>query len=129
MAELDIQKQIQYWRNGAQEAFDAAQDLVNRDHRILFGLFFVHLALEKALKAHVCLTTRQMPPRIHNLNRLMELAQLPVDDEVLTTASAMNEFNLEGRYPENWMTPPTLAEAQDYLEQSKKVFEWLMSRL
>lgn len=53
MPEFDIQKQVIYWRDGAIEAFDAAQDMILRDKRILFGLFFVHLGLEKILKAHI----------------------------------------------------------------------------
>jgi HEPN domain-containing protein len=129
MAELDIQKQLAYWRDGAVEAFGAAQDMILRDQRVLFGLFFVHLTLEKALKAYICRQTGQLPPRIHNLIRLAEIAGLNLDEEQIKIMAAVNEFNLEGRYPETWMPPPTLDEAKEYLMRSKKVFEWLNNLL
>jgi len=56
------------------EAWEAAVDLINENHRIQFGLFFVHLALEKVVKAHVWRAKQKMPPHIHNLIRLAELA-------------------------------------------------------
>ena len=45
---IDIQKQIDYWRNGAIEDWNVAEDLVSRN-KTRHGLFFVHLALEKLL--------------------------------------------------------------------------------
>ena len=129
MGDFDIQKQVIYWRDGATEAFDAAQDMILRDKRVLFGLFFVHLGLEKILKARICRHTKQFPPRIHNLIRLAEIAEIKIDDEQIRILSLLNEFNLEGRYPENWAEPPTLEQAKMYLERSRKVFEWLTNQL
>jgi len=43
-----------------------AQVLVNQG-KILQGLFFAHLVLEKALKPHVCMLTQDLAPKIHNL--------------------------------------------------------------
>jgi len=40
--------------------------------RFRHGLFFIHLALEKILKAHVCRNTVDIAPPIHNLARLAE---------------------------------------------------------
>jgi len=72
---IDINKQINFWRSGGEEDLAVARDLVNRN-RIRHGLFFAHLALEKALKAHVCRVTQDIAPRLHNLVRLAELAEL-----------------------------------------------------
>ena len=69
MSNLDIQKQISHWKNGAIEDWAAARSLL-KDKKIRHGLFFAHLALEKLLKAHVCRDTQDLAPRIHNLNRL-----------------------------------------------------------
>ncbi len=63
---LDVEKQIEHWRKSADEAWETAVDLINRDHRIQFGLFFVHLALEKILKAYIWKVKRTMPPHIHS---------------------------------------------------------------
>jgi len=50
---FDIDQQIAHWRAGAQEDWGVAVELVER-RRIRHGLFFAQLAIEKALKAHVC---------------------------------------------------------------------------
>jgi len=61
---MDVQRQIAYWRDSAREDLEAAQGtLENRHWR--HGLFWTHLALEKALKAHVVKATEQHPPKIH----------------------------------------------------------------
>jgi HEPN domain-containing protein len=48
---INIQKQIDYWISGAEDDIVTA-DLLIREMRILHGLFFCHLVIEKALKAH-----------------------------------------------------------------------------
>lgn len=72
---LDSGKQVDYWRQGADEDWEVAVKLVT-DGKSRHGLFFAHLALEKMLKALVCRHTRDVPPRIHNLTRPSELAGL-----------------------------------------------------
>jgi HEPN domain-containing protein len=121
---IDIDKQIAYWLNSAREDWDAAQELV-RSGRARHGLFFAHLALEKALKAQVCRHTRDLAPRIHNLVRLAELAGLPITPERIDVLAEMNAFNLEGRYPDSLAPTPTPHEARAYLDRAEEVFQWL----
>jgi len=77
---MDVIKQIEYWRTGAEEDFAAAQSLLEKGH-LRHALFFAHLALEKMLKALVTQRTREVPPRIHNLLRLASLAGLEIRSE------------------------------------------------
>jgi HEPN domain-containing protein len=123
---IDIGKQIAYWLNSAREDWDAAQELVSR-RRVRHGLFFAHLALEKALKAQVCRHTRDLAPRIHNLVRLAELAELQMTSERIDVLAEMNAFNLEGRYPDALAPTPTPREARAYLDRADEVFQWLMN--
>ena len=124
---IDIGKQVEFWRTGAKEDFAVAQELVGRE-RIRHGLFFLHLSLEKALKAHVCRATWDLAPRIHNLVRLAELAEIRFSQEQTDTLAEMNEFNIQGRYPGSLSPAPTPAEAQAYLTQAEGIFQWLNSR-
>ncbi len=91
---IDIDKQISFWRNGAEEDLAVARDLVNRN-RIRHGLFFAHLALEKALKAHICRVTQDIAPRLHNLVRLVELAKLDIKPAHVDILAEMNSFNID----------------------------------
>jgi len=125
---IDIDKQIAFWRNSAEEDLAVAHDLVGRN-RIRHGLFFAHLALEKALKAHVCRVTQDIAPRLHNLVRLAELAELDLRPAQMDTLAEMNSFNIEGRYPDTLSTPPSQEEAENYMAQADEVFQWLIELL
>jgi len=124
---MDIEAQVAYWRNGAAEDWEVGAKLV-REGRTRHGLFFLHLALEKALKALASLHTQQPAPRNHNLNRLAELAGLALDDRLIDTLADMNQFQIAGRYPELLTAPPSAGEAQAFLAEAQEAFRWLMNR-
>ena len=125
---LDIKKQISYWKESAAEDWAVAQQLLESG-RTRHGLFFAHLALEKMLKALICKNTGDLAPRIHNLNRLIDLAGVvsnPVQTDIL---AEMNAFHIEGRYPETLTKPPTGEEAIRYMKRAEEVFRWLTNLL
>jgi len=125
---VDIKKQISYWKESAEEDWAVAQQLLESG-RTRHGLFFAHLALEKMLKALVCKNTGDLAPRIHNLNRLIDLAGVvssPVQTDIL---AEMNAFHIEGRYPETLTKPPTREEAVRYTKRAEEVFRWLTKLL
>lgn len=125
---ININKQITYWRNGAVEDWEVAKELVNNG-RGRHGLFFAHLAIEKLIKAHVCQHTQDLAPQIHNLVRLAEIAKLSLNQDQIDIIAEMNAFNIEGRYPDSSVSSLSQAEAQDYLNRTEKVYQWLMSQL
>lgn len=71
---INIQKQIDYWINGAEDDILTAEILISRN-RLLHGLFFCHLVIEKAIKAHIVKSTKEIAPRSHNLILLSEKAK------------------------------------------------------
>lgn len=99
---IDIEKQVIYWRDGAREDWEMADDLVERG-KTHYGLFFAHLAIEKALKGHICRVTLRLAPKIHDLKRLADLARLGLSEERIRILGRINAFNLEGRYPDSLM--------------------------
>jgi len=125
---INVKKQVSYWKTGAQEDRDVAKELLERD-RIRHGLFFAHLALEKAIKAHVCRNKKDLAPRIHNLLRLIQLTGLNSNSDQLEILAEMNAFNIESRYPESFTPPPTSEEADKYFRRANEVFQWLINQL
>ena len=123
---VDIAKHIEYWKQSAGEDFVVAGELVEKS-RYRHGLFFMHLALEKLLKANVCKSTNALAPKIHNLARLAELAQLQIPEEMFKSMAKLNEFNLEGRYP--IIAPLSDSETRAYMAKAVETFEWLMKQL
>ncbi len=59
---MDISNQLSYWIEGATSDLETAEPLIN-NKRLLHGLFFCHLAIEKVLKAWVVKTTLDLPPK------------------------------------------------------------------
>lgn len=124
---VNIDKQITFWRDSALEDWDVARQLVDTG-RTRHGLFFVHLALEKILKAIVCKQTQDLAPRLHNLIRLSELADLSLDMDKLAILAEMNAFHIEGRYPETLMAPPSKEDTLICVNKAEEVFQWLMNQ-
>jgi HEPN domain-containing protein len=125
---LDFDKHIAYWRDGAVDDWESAEVLVARG-KIRQGLFFAHLALEKALKAHVVKATGEIPPRTHSLRHLSELGQAAPDDEQLSTLLVANEFNIAGRYPESWAALPAADAVGSLMSRMHGVLQWLLGTL
>lgn len=125
---IDIHKQVVYWRDSGGEDWQVAKELVEV-RRFRHGLFFAQLALEKLLKALVCLHTQDIAPRIHNLVRLAEIAELEISPQRLDILAEMNMFNIEGRYPDSALPVLSQEEAITYLKNAEEIFGWLISQL
>ena len=110
------------------EDWEVARELVQHG-RTRHRLFFAHLTLEKLLKAAVVRRTNEFAPRIHNLVRLAQLAQLEITDARLDTLAEMNAYNIEGRYPESLTAPPSRAEAKEQMKRAEEIRSWLMNLL
>ena len=124
---INIEKQITFWKDSAHEDWDVARQPIDSAWT-RHGLFFVHLALEKMLKAIVCRHTQDLAPRIHNLTRLAEIAGLSPDANQRALLAEINAFHIEGRYPETLMPPPAKEEALNYMYRAEEVFQWLKNQ-
>lgn len=125
---MDILKQIEYWIKTAEEDLVTAGLLIHNE-RFLHGLFFCHLCIEKAIKAHVVKQTNQIPPKLHNLSFLLSKTNLSLTADYKELTAILMTYLLEGRYPENYPQIPSEAEAKDYLARTKNLFTWLKSKL
>ena len=63
---MNIDKQVAYWLDGAKEDWEVSSKLLDMDN-IRHGLFFLHLTIEKTLKAVYTKRLAQVPPKLHNL--------------------------------------------------------------
>jgi len=125
---VNVEKQVNQLRDGALEAWKDAEYLL-QGKRIWLGLFALHLAIEKALKAHVVKATRDIPPFIHNLPKLAEVANLDLSEKQKNLLAALNPYNIRGRYQESLSTPPPISEAKVMMKQAKELFGWLIKSL
>ena len=94
------QEHIDYWKFTAGKDWDALLNMYQSKDYVQ-ALFFSHLVLEKLCKAHwVKDNVENIPPKTHNLLVLLESTKLSFTDEDTVFFRAMNQFQLEGRYPD-----------------------------
>jgi HEPN domain-containing protein len=125
---MDIQKQIEYWRKSSEEDFAAAQSLLEKGH-FRHSLFFAHLSIEKMLKAHVVKQTKEMPPKIHDLVRLSQIAELNLEKEKKDYLREFMAYLLEGRYPDSQQIPMNKHFVKSELAGAKEMLKWLKTKL
>jgi HEPN domain-containing protein len=126
---MDVQKQIDYWRDGSEDNLAGARVPVENGH-FEFGLFAAHLALEKMLKAHVTKATNQLPPKIHNLARLGAMAGLAFPPERKRFLNRFDIYQIEGRYPDDIrITRLGRKDAEQLLAAAEEMITWLIAQL
>jgi HEPN domain-containing protein len=120
-----------YWKTEAEEAFSVAQHLMEKED-YSYALFFGHLAVEKLLKALYAQVRNDHAPPTHNLQRLANACELPLDEARTEVLLAITEFNLEARYPDlkrTFRLRCTRDYAQMQMAQVEETLAWLQSRL
>ncbi len=125
---IDIQKQIDYWIDGAEDDIVTAELLI-REKRNLHGLFFCHLVIEKDLKAHFVKVAGEVAPRSQNLNYLSEKAGIELGDEALIFIGILMKYQLQGRYPDYSPVIPEQLMVNEYFNKTKDLLKWLKVKL
>ena len=125
---IDIQKQIAYWIDGAEDDLITAGLLI-QEKRTLHGLFFCHLVIEKAIKAHYVKVVGEVAPRSHNLIYLSEKAELIYDDDTQIFLGILMKYQLQGRYPDYSPIIPDQYRIDEYFNKTKDLLKWLKMKL
>ncbi len=90
---------VRQWAERAQYDLDTA-DAMYEAERHVYVLFCCQQAIEKAIKAVIVKKTGEMPPRIHNLLRLAEVAGIESDQEQTHLLTRLSGYYIQSRYPE-----------------------------
>jgi len=124
---MNIQRQIDYWVNGSKEDLISAELLIS-NNRVLHGLFWCHLTIEKIIKAHVVRCTVQVPPRSHNLIWLLDKTDIILSQDQEKLIGELMVYQLEGRYPDRFPKPPLKSEALRLYNSTKDLHTCLMNK-
>lgn len=128
---LSINDQGEYWRHAAQKDSETIKVLFD-GKRYSDALFFGHIILEKILKALVVLETRKEAPKIHNLARLVDLANLDLTQDDKDYLSVVNDFNIRARYDDyknTFYKICTKGYVADNLAKIDKIYKMLCRKL
>lgn len=125
---MAIEKQVAYWAESSKDDWRVARQLLD-SKEVLHGMFFVHLTLEKVLKANVCKFTKDYAPRSHDLLTLAKRAAISLTLGQIDLLSEINTYNIRGRYPDTISPKPTLKDAREVLSEAETLYEWLINKL
>jgi HEPN domain-containing protein len=129
---MTIKEHINHWLDSAEYDLETAESLLQAG-RYVWCLYIGHLVLEKALKAiFVQYSNNQVPPKIHNLTKLARLSNLNLTKEQIDFLEDVNDFQIEGRYPEYKNEMYKIATKQYSEENFKKIkeyYKWFKSQL
>lgn len=125
---MDIQKQIDYWRDGSEADLKFARGVVQSGN-FRYGMFFAHPAVEKMLKAHVVRKTGEIPPKSHKLSRLAQLAGLSLTRDRLNFLVMFQIYLIEGRYPDSPLVPLDPQMVNNDFVAAEEMIQWLKNQL
>jgi HEPN domain-containing protein len=91
---------IKYWIETAEYDWKIVLKLFDsKDY--LYSLFFSHLTIEKLSKAiWVKFSSENYPPKTHNILFVLEKVNYVLSEEQKDILITLNNFQLEGRYPD-----------------------------
>jgi len=124
----DVSRQ---WAERSRYDLDTA-DAMFKAGRHLYVLFCCQQAVEKALKAVIVRRTGELPPRIHNLPRLAEVAEIESGPERVRFLGELSGYYIQSRYPEEIKAAGsaiTQELAREVLGKTKEIAEWVLSIL
>jgi len=98
------------------------------DKSILHGAFFLHLVIEKALKANICKQTKDYPPKSTDLLALAKTASASLTDEQEDLFSKLNAYHLKTFYPNESDDTVFQKDAKEIFDETKVLYDWLIKR-
>ena len=122
---INVDKQIEYWQNTSAEDIETAEILIDKK-KYKEGLFFYHLSIEKILKALYVKNNKELAPKTHNLNYLINKSSLNMNNDLIDIINNLHFFQLEGRYPENGIKQPAFNYVIKLVENVKELRKWLI---
>ena len=125
---FNVDGNIKYWKDTAESNIVTAGILIE-NIRLVEGLFFCHLCIEKILKALVVKETKTVPPKSHDLEYLAKKAKILVSDEQFVMMRILMKYMLEGRYPEYFPKAPSKQKVNKYHENTKELLVCLTKKL
>jgi len=98
---MTIEEHIQYWLKSADSDLETLNYLFD-GKRYIHALFFGHLYLEKISKALWVSAKKELyPPKTHNILKILNQASIELNDNDKLFFVKLNQYCIEGRYPDD----------------------------
>lgn len=117
------EKLIGHWLKTADDDFKAMNNLFASGH-YTWALFVGHLVVEKLLKVRYMELENRDAPRIHDLGRLAELAQIKISRPEEKELATLTGFNIRARYPDHRFRIYKAATKSYTIKQIEVITKW-----
>ncbi|MGE5296607.1 MAG: HEPN domain-containing protein [Solirubrobacterales bacterium] len=114
------------WVDQARYDLETA-DAMLKAGRYLYVVFCCQQAVEKAIKALIIQRTGEFPPRVHNLVRLAEVADIESDGARIRFLGELSGYYIQSRYPEEIKAAVTPELAREVLGKTEQIVTWVLS--
>lgn len=122
---------IKYWLEASEIDYKAMNNLFeSKDY--VWSLFIGHLVIEKLLKALIVKRDQEVVPKIHNLNKLADVALLKLDEVQQNLLDVITSFNIEARYPDyknEFYKKCDYKFTSEHINQIKELRLWLLEQV
>ena len=129
---MDINEIEKYWLVSSDDEMETSIVLF-KNKKYSQSMFFLHLAVEKMLKALFVNKNNCEAPFGHNLQTLAQkIPGIPFEKEHFETFAKITTFNIAGRYDDykrNFYKICTGDFAADYLRIGQELIRWLKSQM
>jgi len=129
---LDKNAHIEFWLKSAKYDLEVVESLFLQK-KFDYCLFVGHLVIEKTLKATwIKDNETNVPPKIHNLIKLISECNLQFSDNIIEDLRIINEFNIEARYPDykfSFYNRCTAEYTENWIKKIKELYQWLLNQL
>lgn len=122
----------QKWLERVTYDLDTAKAMLKTE-RYIYAVFMCQQSIEKCLKALLVYQGKEILP-IHNLRRLSELAKVleEYDKTTLVKLDFLSRYYINARYKEDLEELSkgiTLKVAQDFVQFTEEIIEWLYQKM
>ena len=122
-----------YWLKIASYDLKTAEAMLN-SKRFLYVGFMCHQSIEKILKGIYSKKFNEIPPKIHNLARLLKIIKLEneIPNNYVELINELNPLNIATRYLDQELD---IINNLDYeyssklLERTRRLFKWFKEKL
>jgi HEPN domain-containing protein len=122
-----------YWVKIAEYDLDTAEAM-HETKRYLYVGFMCHQCIEKMLKGIYVARIKEVPPRTHNLARLLEIVGLDqsIPPDHLEIILTLNPLNIATRYPDyklDLLNEIDHAYSAKLLSETRRLLKWIKAKL
>lgn len=122
---------VKFWKDSSNKDWEFSQETYLGGKRYDYALFFVHLSLEKLLKALTYALKDSHPLAIHDLVELAKRTDLTFTEENLADLKEITSFNLSARYDDykkSFYEKVTKSYADIWVKKATDIRELLLSK-